>query len=823
MRFTGLLFKSVARVGLTGLLVSILSACSGGAGQETEENPDLAAPAGSSQSLVLNGPAALTTDVQGFRVNLWENIAPDNRCGQCHGSSGQSPSFARNDDINLAYEQVNPIVDLNQPSQSRMVSKVGGGHNCWLDSDQACADILATWISNWAGDSAGTSNAVELRAPTLRDPGASKSFPSDPGVFASTVHPLLLAYCSNCHTDTAANPQSPFFAVSDVIAAYAAARSKIEIDDPPNSRLVVRLGGEFHNCWTDCNSNASEMLAAIETFVASIPETAVDPDFVTSRSLTLLDGIVASGGGRVDTNVIALYQFKTLSGSIAYDTSGVEPSLDLSFSGDVSWIGGWGINIGDNGKAQGLTSTSKKLHDLITSTGEYSLEAWIASANVTQEEARIVSYSGGNMTRNFTLGQTLYNYDFLARSSTTDGNGDPAISTPDADEVLQATLQHVVATFDPTNGRQLYVNGSLIDVRDGAGGTLNDWDDTFAFALGNEVSGDRLWRGLFKLVAIHNRVLTPGQVLQNFDAGVGERFFFLFGISHLINVPEAYIVFEVSQFDSYSYLFSQPYFISLTSPVTFQGIALRGMRIGINGREPEVGQAYSKLDITLDDSLYSAGTGQPLSAIGTILGIEKGADSDEFFLTFEQLGTHSNVRVEAVPDPLPTSPDGDALPDIGIKKFDEINASMSSITGVPTSNLDVLGTFLTVRQQLPVTANIEGFLSSQQMGVTQLAIEYCSSLVEDPVLRGNLFPAFDFNAVPVSAFDTAGRDALLIPLMDVVLGVNLGSQPDRNQTRTELESLITNFASSGTTAERTRTIVKATCAAVLGGAAMLIQ
>ena len=37
----------------------------------------------------------------------------------------------------------------------------------------------------------------------------------------------------------------------------------------------------------------------------------------------------------------------------------------------------------------------------------------------------------------------------------------------------------------------------------------------------------------------------------------------LFGISHLINVPKAYILFEAQQYDSSGYLFTNPKFISL--------------------------------------------------------------------------------------------------------------------------------------------------------------------------------------------------------------------------------------------------------------------
>ena len=92
------------------------------------------------------------------------------------------------------------------------------------------------------------------------------------------------------------------------------------------------------------------------------------------------------------------------------------------------------------------------------------------------------------------------------------------------------------------------------------------------------------------MVAVHNRALTEPQIQQNFDAGVGQKFFLLFSVSHLINVPESYIVFEASIFDSYAYLFRAPFFISLDPTAAPDGIDVEGIRIGINGVEVPVGQ-----------------------------------------------------------------------------------------------------------------------------------------------------------------------------------------------------------------------------------------
>ena len=71
----------------------------------------------------------------------------------------------------------------------------------------------------------------------------------------------------------------------------------------------------------------------------------------------------------------------------------------------MTWVGGWGINIAAGGKAQGSTEAAQKLANLIQSTGEFSIEAWVANGNVTQTNADIVSYSGGDTTRNMTLSQ----------------------------------------------------------------------------------------------------------------------------------------------------------------------------------------------------------------------------------------------------------------------------------------------------------------------------------------------------------------------------------------------------------------------------------
>jgi hypothetical protein len=106
-------------------------------------------------------------------------------------------------------------------------------------------------------------------------------------------------------------------------------------------------------------------------------------------------------------------------------------------------------------------------------------------------------------------------------------------------------------------------------------------------------------------------------------------------------------MFTVSQYDSYSYLFYQPTFISLDPTVKPTSIPVKGMRIGMNGTIPQVGQAYIPLNTT-SRANYTA-QGEILSNIGTVIGLQSGPLTDQFFLTFDQLGSQSHVVVEAAP------------------------------------------------------------------------------------------------------------------------------------------------------------------------------
>jgi len=134
--------------------------------------------------------------------------------------------------------------------------------------------------------------------------------------------------------------------------------------------------------------------------------------------------------------------------------------------------------------------------------------------------------------------------------------------------------------------------------------------------------------------------------------------------------------------------------------------------------------------------------------------------------------------------------------------------------------------YLDLEQQLPGEQDLRSFVSSHQVGIAKLALEYCDELVEAPVTRDAFFgTGFAFNLEPVTAF--AQRDVIFDALYDQMIGVTLGSQPLRSDVQAELDLLVDTLLSdcllTTCDAERTETIVKGTCAAVLSSAAVTIH
>jgi len=652
------------------------------------------------------------------------------------------------------------------------------------------------------------------------------------------VYPIVREHCAECHAG--AGPGSPSIAHPNLDTAFTATMNsqKVNLTTPNRSRLVRRLSADFHHCWSDCMLDGMQMEAAIAAWAEVVALAAPPPgtggtpgiggpvDLIASTALRLGDGQEDLGAERYRDNLIAFYDFKEGTGAVARDTSGVEPPMDLTLTG-ASWMSNYGIEI-ETGKASATRVASRKLYDRIanaqTGSQQYSVEAWVIPANVTQEgPARIISYSSNPGTRNFHLGQTLYSYDFRNRSvlPAIDGNGRPELITYPADQDLQATLQHVVITYDQYRGRRIYVDGLWTDDLDEQGpGRLWNWDPNHTFLLGNEPSNDRLWLGKLQLVAVYDLALTQAQIDQNFAAGVGKRLIMRFDVSAWAGAG-SFIEFMVSEFDEFSYLFCQPTFVSPNAT----GFRVANLRVAVNGVVPVSGQSFQSIDALVQEPR------QLLSRQCSVISKDHGAADDVFTIEFEALGNFADPVDPGPPPVPPTEVFGDPLPSEGLRDFDKVNTTMASLTGVDPNSAGVSDTFAELEQQLPGTFDLRTFSSSQQVGISKLALEYCDALIESNALRTAFFgttPAFQFDQPVTTAFsDQAKRDLIIDRLVDRLLGANIAYQPSRDEARPALNDLISELTAGCTAttcdATRTRNVVKGACTAVLSSAAVTVH
>jgi hypothetical protein len=330
------------------------------------------------------------------------------------------------------------------------------------------------------------------------------------------------------------------------------------------------------------------------------------------------------------------------------------------------------------------------------------------------------------------------------------------------------------------------------------------------------------------MVAIHNRALTPAQIQQNFNAGVGEKYYLLFDVSSLSNVPQSYIMMTASVNDTYSYLFTNPTFISLDPTQTPNNIPIAGIRIGINGAEASVGQTYIPLNATVTANGYNSQTGEPLSSVGAVIALENGPASDQFFLSFAQIGSHTHTYVDpTVTAPAPTP--GPAEADMGVRTFERVSQSMAKLTGVSPLNASVASTYASVQQSLPSIPDFSAYSYSNQMAVAQLAAAYCNALVTDPNASASFFGA-GFNASQTGSQLASNSGPVITSLYDNLVGTapggaQLATAPPLAQVQTELTNLIGTLAagSAGSASGGAGTITTAACTALLASASTVIN
>jgi hypothetical protein len=154
---------------------------------------------------------------------------------------------------------------------------------------------------------------------------------------------------------------------------------------------------------------------------------------------------------------------------------------------------------------------------------------------------------------------------------------------------------------------------------------------------------------------------------------------------------------------------------------------------------------------------------------------------------------------------------------------------MSNITGVPITDPNIASNFASIAQSLPSVPTIDAFSASNQQAVAQLAIVFCSELVNNPTLSAQFFPGLNLSQPAGTYFATQSNVNLVInPLLSKAQivdghGVQIASQPSAAAVTTELNTLIGLLSAGQNQAGRTAAVTTAACAAVLGSAVVVLQ
>ena len=213
---------------------------------------------------------------------------------------------------------------------------------------------------------------------------------------------------------------------------------------------------------------------------------------------------------------VVAYAFEA-SGSHVLDVSNAGAPINLTLSEAA------GIRRGDSsihltGRG-GIVSRepARKLTRAMKRSRELTIEVWLRPGDLKQSgPARILTLSSDTSNRSFTLGQDGDRFDVRLRTTTTNANGLPSLSSPPR-SVSKAEV-HVVFTRDRNGKTRLSVNGSPV-ANGQAKGTFANWSDKDRLAIGDEVSGGRPWKGSIKRIAIYSRAFTDREVRESFKAG----------------------------------------------------------------------------------------------------------------------------------------------------------------------------------------------------------------------------------------------------------------------------------------------------------------
>nr|MDJ0837364.1 PKD domain-containing protein [Acidobacteriota bacterium] len=387
-----------------------------------------------------------------------------------------------------------------------------GNAALWVDGTQVATQTVGGDLSNWADDfSFVLGNETTADRPWL-----------------GTFHQVALY-------DAVLTP--------DQIATHFSLGEPTTCNRPPVASLQAdRLSGEAPLAVTFDGLGSYDPDGAIARFSWSfgdssageglrVTHTYADPGLYTATLTVVDDGgltdtrtveihVTAPGTPqRSDEDLAAYYSFRDGSGDHVPDRAGLADPLDLTIADVdmVTWQACGGLRFDDDTIALSAAPPSR-ITNAVKTDGALTIEAWVEPTNLTQgptSPARMVTISDTPHTRNVTLGQKAGEYDVRFRTTDAGDNGaNPSTTT--TGNTVTTTLNHVVFVREPSGLSRIYVN-DVIAAEQTVSGDAGNWDDSFLFALGNEINPmERAWLGTYYLVAVYTRALSETEVADHY-------------------------------------------------------------------------------------------------------------------------------------------------------------------------------------------------------------------------------------------------------------------------------------------------------------------
>jgi hypothetical protein len=114
--------------------------------------------------------------------------------------------------------------------------------------------------------------------------------------FQTTLYPLLRANCVRCHsTDNAAGSgaQAPIHSDGDINLAHEYALTRVNFESPADSKFVVRMGIDRHNCiGGDCKTASTTMLSAVTAWANALSSKLEKTPWLTPQGTQVTDAQV---------------------------------------------------------------------------------------------------------------------------------------------------------------------------------------------------------------------------------------------------------------------------------------------------------------------------------------------------------------------------------------------------------------------------------------------------------------------------------------------------------------------------------------------------